>query len=142
MSKTWKWIIGIVIGLVVLAGVGFVTAYYFGFGHMAYFGRTAYSGHPMMDDYGFGNRGPMGGYQNFRHPMMGGRGFYPLGGFFFLGWLTRLIVPLGLLALVVYFSYRAGKRAGMNAALPAPEPEPVKDEEPEEPKKRRGRKVA
>ena len=142
MSKTWKWVIGIVIGLVVLAGVGFVAANYFGFSHMAYFGRTAYSGHPMMDENGFGNRVPMDNFRNFRHPMMGGRGFYPLGGFFFLGWLTRLIVPLGLLALVVYFSYRAGKRAGMNAALPAPEPEPVKDEEPEEPKKRRGRKVA
>ena len=143
MSKTWKWIIGIVIGLVVLAGVGFVAANYFGFGHMAYFGRTAYYSHPMMDNYGFRDRVPMGGYQNFRHPMMGGRGIYPFfGGLFFLGGLLRLIFPLGVLALVGYFSYRAGKKAGMNAALPAPEPGPVIDEESEEPKKKRGRKVA
>ena len=142
MSKTWKWVIGIVIGLVVLAGVGFVAANYFGFSHMAYFGRTAYSGHPMMDENGFGNRVPMDNFRNFRHPMMGGRGFYPLGGFFFLGGLLRLIFPLGVLALVGYFSYRAGKKAGMNTALPTPEPEPVMDVEPEETPKKRGRKVA
>ena len=112
MSKTWKWILGIVIGLVILAGVGFVAANYFGFGHMAYFGRTPYSGHPMMGDYGFGDRLPRGGYQNFRHPMMGGRGFYPLGGFFFLGGILRLIFPLAILGLVGYFAYQKGKKDG------------------------------
>jgi len=164
MSKTWKWILGIVIGLVVLASIGFMAARYFGFGHMAYFGRTSYSGHPMMEDYGFGNRGPQGGnenfrhpmmgdygfgnrvpeggYQNFRHPMMGGRGFYPLGGFFFLAGLLRLVFPLAILAAVGYFSYRAGKKAGMNTALPVPAPEPVKDAEAEESPKKGGRKVA
>ena len=145
MSKTWKWIIGIVIGLVILAGVGFVAANYFGFGHMAYFGRTAYSGHPMMDDYGFGNRAPMDGYQNFRQPMMRGRGFYPFfGGLFFLGGLLRLIFPLGVLALVGYFSYRAGKKAGMNTVQNTPKVEPVidTDAEPEDAPKEHGRKVA
>ena len=138
MSKTWKWILGIAIGLVVLAGVGFVAANYFGFGHMAYYGRTAYSGHPMMDDYGFGARG-------FRQPMMGGRGFYPFGGFFFLGGLLRLIFPLGILALVGYFSYRAGKKAGFNnASQNAPKMEPVIDTETdsEDSPKEGGRKVA
>ena len=142
MSKTWKWILGITLGFVILAGVGFLAANFFGYGHMSSWGRPTYYGHPMMDDYGFGNRAPMGGYQNFRHPMMGGRGFYPLGGFFFLGGLLRLIFPLGVLALVAYFSYQAGKRTGMNAALSAPEPESVIDTVPEEPKKKRGRKVA
>jgi len=142
MSKTWKWILSITLGLVILAGVGFLAANFFGYGHMSFWGRPAYYGHPMMDDYGFGNRGPMGGYQNFRHPMMGGRGFYPWGGFFFLGGLLRLIFPLGVLALVAYFSYQAGKKAGMNAALAVTAPEPVMDAEPEEPKKQRGRKVA
>jgi hypothetical protein len=112
MSRTWKWIIGILIGLVVLAGISFVAANYFGFGHMAYFSRTPYAGHPMMDDYGFGDRAPRGGYQNFRHPMMGGRGFYPFGGFFFLGGLLRLIFPLAILAAVGYFAYRKGKQDG------------------------------
>ena len=138
MSKTWKWILGIAIGLVVLAGVGFVAANYFGFGHMAYYGRTAYSGHPMMDDYGFGARG-------FRQPMMGGRGFYPFGGFFFLGGLLRLIFPLGILALVGYFSYRAGKKAGMNDATHnVPKVEPVIDTktDSEDSSKENRRKVA
>ena len=131
MSRTWKWIIGIVIGLVILAGVGFVAANYFGFGHMAYFSRTAYSGHPMMDDYGFGNRAPMYGFRDFRRPMMGGRGFYPFGGFFFLGGLLRLIFPLAVLAAVGYFAYRKGKKDGVAEAMALP-PEaetPNSDEE-------------
>jgi hypothetical protein len=144
MSKTWKWIIGIVIGLVILAGVGFVAAYYFGFGHMAFFGRTAYSGHPMMNEYGFGNRAPLNGYRGFRQPMMGGWGFFPFGGLFFLGGLLRLVFPLGVLALVGYFYYRAGKKAGMNTVENTPKVEPVieTDTEPEESPKKRGRKVA
>ena len=131
MSRTWKWIIGILIALVVLAGIGFVAANYFGFSHMAYFGRIPYAGHPMMDDYGFGDRAPRGGYQNFRHPMMGGRGFYPFGGFFFLGGLLRLIFPLAILAAVGYFAYRKGKQDGtVEAMTTAPQVEsPASDEE-------------
>jgi len=142
MSKTWKWILGIVLGLVILVGLGFVVASFFGYGHMSFWGRPAYYGHPMMDDYGFYNRGPMDGFRDFHRPMMGGRGFLPFGGFFLLGGLLRLIFPLGVLALVAYLSYRAGKQAGMNAVLTAPEAEPVMDVEPEEAPKKRGRKVA
>ncbi len=142
MSKTWKWILGIVLGLVILAGVGFLAATFFGYGPMSYWGGPAYYGHPMMDDYGFGNRLPMDNYHNFRRPMMGGRGFYPFGGFFFLGGLLRLVFPLGVLALVAYIAYQQGKKAGMSAALAAPAPESVMDAEPEKPKKQRGRKVA
>ena len=120
MSRTWKWIIGILIGLVVLAGVGFAAATYFGFSHMANFDRAAYPGHPMMDDYGFGNRGPVGGFRNFRRPMMGGHGFYPFGGFFFLGGLLRLIFPLAILAAVGYFAYQKGKKDGAVEALATP----------------------
>ena len=138
MSKTWKWILGIVLGLIVLAGIGFAAAYFFGFGHMAIRVGPAFAGRRMMDGYGFGDRG-------FRGPMMGGRGFYPLGGFFLLGGLLRLILPLAVLALVAYFSYRMGKNAGsheVRAVQAAPEPEPALEAEPEEPKKGRGRKVA
>ena len=117
MSKTWKWILGITLGLVILFGVGLAAATFFGFGHMSFRGGPAYSGHPMMDDYGFGNRAPMGGYQNFRHPMMGGRGFYPLGGFFFIGGLLRLFFPLAVLAAVGYFAYKKGKMDGATKAL-------------------------
>jgi len=121
MSKTWKWILGITLGLIVLAGVGFVAANYFGFGHIAYFGRTPYFGHPMMDDYGF---------RNFRHPMMGGRGFYPIDGFFFLGGLLRLIFLLAILAAVGYFAYQKGKRDGATeASISAPQVEPPASDE-------------
>ena len=62
---------------------------------------------PMQDGRGFA--------PHFRTPMMGG-GFYPYGGFFFLGGLLRLIIPVSALALVIYLAYRAGKNAGMEAA--------------------------
>jgi len=133
MSKTWKWILGIVLGLVVLAGVGFAAAYFFGFGHMVFRVGPAYSGHPMMDNYGFGNRGPAEGFRNFRHPMMGGRGFYPLG-FFFLGGLLRLILPLAVLAAVGYFSYKKGKMDGAaNALAPIPETSEMPEKKSDQP---------
>ena len=113
MSKTWKWILGITLGLVILAGIGFLTANFFGFGHMSFRGGPAYYGHPMMDDYGYGGRSPMDGFRGSRQPMMGGHGFYPLGGFFFLGGLLRLIFPLAVLAAVGYFAYKKGKKDGM-----------------------------
>ena len=116
MSKTWKWILGIVLGLVILAGVGFAAASFFGFGHMSFRVGPAYSGHPMMDDYGF---------RDFRHPMMGGRGFYPFSGFFFLGGLLRLIFPLAVLVAVGYFAYKKGKRDGVaESEAPTPQVEP------------------
>jgi len=113
------------LGLIILVGVGFFAANYFGFGHMSLWG------HPMMDRYGFDERGPMGNYQNFRHPMMGGRGFGAYGfwsmPFFFLGGFLRLLFPLAVLVLVAYFSYQRGKKAGFRAAqaVASPEPEEV-----------------
>jgi hypothetical protein len=146
MSKTWKWILGITLGLVILVGVGLVAATFFGFGHMSFLGRPVYSGRPMMDDYGFGSRTPMDGFRNFHQPMMGGRRFGGFGfmslPFLFVGGLLRLVFPLAVLALVAYFSYRAGKKAGMNSVQAVPASEPVMDAEPEGPPKRRGRKVA
>jgi hypothetical protein len=125
MSKTWKWILGITLGLVILAGVGFVAASFFGYGHMSYWGGPAYNSRPMMNGYGFGNRGPV---DEFRHPMMGGRGFGGYGfvvlPFFFIGGLLRLVFPLAILGLVAFFSYRAGKQAGMKTAQVASAPAP------------------
>ena len=113
MSKTLKWILGIILGLVVLAGVGFFAANFFGFGHMSSWGGPAVYGHPMMDGYGFENR-------DFGHPMMGGRGFGGFGflslPFFFLGGFLRLLFPLAIVALVAYFAYQQGKRAGIESA--------------------------
>lgn len=145
MSKTWKWILGIGLGLIILFGVGFVAANFFGFGQMPFRGGPAFSGHPMMDGYGFGDRTPLDGF-NRRMPMQSGRGFGGYGlislPFFFVGGLLRLVFPLGIVALVGYFAYRAGKKAGMNAGSAVPESEKPIDPEPEEPPKPKGRKVA
>ena len=108
MNKKWKWILGITIGLVVLFGLGIVAASFFGGGHMS-FGRSAYYGHPMMDDYGFNGRNPMEGYNNYRHPMMGGWG---LGGLFMgFGMLLLWAFPVGLLFLVVYGAVRLANKS-------------------------------
>lgn len=116
MSNTFKWVLGIILGLVILAGIGFFAARFFGYGHMSVWGGSAFDGHPMMGGYGFGERG-------FRHPMMGGRGFGGFGflglPFFFLGGLLRLLFPLAVVALVAYFAYQQGKRAGIEASKDA-----------------------
>ena len=82
---------------------------------------------------GFGDDG-WGPGRGFRMPMMGGR-FFGRGmgfgmGFFFLGGLFRLIIPLGLLALVAILFYSLGRRSALPRASapaarePAP-PEPA-----------------
>ena len=135
MSKTWKWILGIAVFLVVLAAVGFIVFNVWGFG-VRTAGMPFYSRNPPMmrdfDDFrrpmvgpGFDDfRNPMvgPGFDNFRHPVMTGRGFVPFGGFFFLAGLLRLLFPLGILALVAFVSYRMGKKAGAATLAPATPP--------------------
>ena len=92
MSKTWKWTLGVTLGLIILVGLGLVLTSYWGYGHMSAWNQSPYGARPMMDDYGF--RG--------RHPMMG-YGFSPFGGIFMgLGMLMIWTIPLGLLLLVIY----------------------------------------
>lgn len=141
MSKTWKWILGITFGLVILVSVGLVVSNFFGYGHIYFWNRPTYYGHPMMEDYGFGKRLSMEGYRVFRHPMMGARGFYPPGRFLFLGGLLRLIFPLGVLALVAYFSYKAGKKDGLAEAHIASVLEAETATDTVETPKRKGRKT-
>ena len=149
MSKVWKWIIGIVIALVVVAlvvGAVFlvrnqalrataVRPMPFGNGQTRPNAQATPKapGTPSPNGqkgqtmpYGFNNRrNPMfggGGYG----PMMGGRGFRSFGGFmpfgmfgmgfFFLGGLMHLVIPLGIVALVAYIFFQMGKRAGINSA--------------------------
>lgn len=119
MKKIWKWILGIVLVLVLIAAVGFA-------GH--FFADHSHGDAMMSEAYGRGEwRMPMqdehGPAVHFREPMRGGRGFFPYGGFFFLGGLLRLIIPIGVLALVIYLAYRAGKNAGMVAAGRKSEPQ-------------------
>ena len=62
-------------------------------------------------------------------------------GFFFLSGMLRLILPLGILALVAFLFYQMGKRAGASSVAPqTPAPVPSEPAPVETPGK--GRKVA
>ncbi len=138
MSKTWKWILGIVIVLLflgVIGGASFMAMRAYNVGAVrvaqsAQNGQLApgnpgewrmpmhgYDGQYMMP---YHQRGFGGGF----YPGMGMRGGYygmmPFGmGFFWLGGLFRLIIPLGLIALVLFLGYQWGKRAGRPKVAPA-----------------------
>lgn len=90
--------------------------------------RPGYGFGPGMRGYGWTERGPM----------MGGRGFMPYGGFgpfgfmpfgmgiFFLDGLLRLLIPIGVLALVAFIFYQMGKRNGLATVTAHPvSPAPV-----------------
>jgi len=123
MSKIWKWILGILLVLVILAAfaaVGFawrthsfVMASY----HSAPFDRN-WNG-PLMGR-GDDNGGQPRVWQRdggWGHPMMeDGRGFAPHGGFFLLGGLVKLVLFFGLL----YGAYWLGRRNARIALDPAP----------------------
>ena len=75
--------------------------------------------YPRYHMDGWSGRMPMHAYggQHVASPF--GMGFLVLAGFF------RLIVPLGILALVAYLFYQMGKRAGaVSPATPAPASRP------------------
>ena len=132
MRKFWKWILGILIVLVVVAGlVG-----------LAFVMRNNMITANLRPGYGFqpqqrgnlppqsvnpqarGWNGPMmRGGDGWGRPMMGGRGFgfthfglMPFG--FMFGGLMGLI-PLALLALVLYGTYLIGKNSVKPAAVAA-----------------------
>ena len=113
MSKTWKWILGIVIVLVVVAAVAFAARGFFASHYMLTRNLDRFDG--PMGRYDENFRLPMKGYRDFRHPMVGGYGFmaWP---FMFFGGFLRLLFPLLVLVGVGYFSYRKGKKDAMAAA--------------------------
>jgi len=153
MSRTLKWVLGIVAVLVVIAIVaGGVWVLQNRSQIMANVRPNASlpnaQGNPggpngqnlPFGPRGFGNNGnrPLNGY-GFRTPMMGrGYGFRygPFGmGLFFLGGFLRLIIPLGLLALVAFVFYQLGKRSGLSASTaPRREPVPAPSEPADSPK--------
>jgi zinc-ribbon domain len=119
MKKVWKWIIGIVLGLVVLAvlvGVGFmVRSNFHVFRAEAQVSRGFYEPGPGMMPYGgFG--------YHMRGPGIMGYGMTPFGGFFggllSLGFLA--LVVLGIIWLVRLL--RTPKPVDVSAAMPASMP--------------------
>lgn len=120
MNNFWKWILGIVIVLVVLFGLGvgarLLTRSFLPETSIAVDGFA----HPMM--FGLDKYGDVDG---FRGQVVVGRGglgscggFFHTGrGFMAFGWL----IPLALVALVIYGGYRLGFRRGQDngASLPS-----------------------
>ena len=78
MSKTTKWVIGIVVAVIIIL---FVTPFLW---QLVFPG--AYTGYGMMGSRGYGMHVPMMGY-----------GY----GFGFFGMLFMWLIPLGILALIV-----------------------------------------
>jgi hypothetical protein len=143
MSRTLKWVLGILGVLVVLAVIaGGVWVFQHRTQMMSYrlnAPKPNAQVTPGVPNNGqsmpIGPRGfrdnrdrPLNGFGS-RGPMMGGRGrifgFGPFGmGLFFLGGLFRLLLPLGLLALVAFLFYQLGRRS----AAPAVRKEPASSE--------------
>ena len=119
MKKVWKWILGIVLGLIVLAVL-------FCVGFIVFRNFHAYRGE-ARNAPGFSQRGPQmmmpnGGFQYMRGPGMMNRGIVPFGGFFggllAIGFLA--LVVLGIIWLVR--SLRTPKRVDVPAAAPVAMP--------------------
>jgi hypothetical protein len=118
MNKTWKWILGILLVLVI---VGAFVAIGYAWQTRA-FAITSYRSMPFDRDWNSpmqrGNDGwnlPM--MRNDQHyRMLGGRGFTPFGGFFLLGGLAKLVIFFGLL----YGAYWLGRRNARIAIDPKP----------------------
>jgi len=146
MKKVWKWILGIVIVLVVVAALvgGFVLMRNYRMTTFAQryqqFSQRVPNGTPapkapngqstpnVPANPGTPNRPMMGrGFGFGRGPMMMGRGYNQFGrsrssgssgmmGFMFLG-LVGLIVLLAVLAGVAFVFYKLGKSAGISSVL-------------------------
>ncbi len=127
MSKTWKWILGVALVLVLVAAM-FAIGYTWQ-ARMAYGWSGAWD-HPMMrgDWYQRGawdhpmTRGDWYPRDAWKRPMMGGapysmHGWYtPFGGFFLLGGLVKFALFIGLL----YGAYWLGRRNARIALDPHP----------------------
>ncbi len=154
MSKTLKWILGILGGLVVLALVA--AAVFVLWTHAPMSVGYRFDGQnvpPALATPGAPNTQPnqpygFRQYRTFpydgfgrRMPMMGGRGFYNFGlfpfGLFFLGGLIRLLIPIVIVVLVAILFYNLGKRAGYHPVPATPPAHPTDLPKPPE-----GRKVA
>jgi hypothetical protein len=139
MSKTLRWVLGILAVLVLIAVAAGAVWFWQNRSQMMasyrpYAVQPNAQGTPAAPNtqpgqnlprgpQGFGDnrRFPMGGW-DLRGPMMGGRPFrqaapfMPFGmGLFFLGGLFRLVIPLAVLALVALLFYQLGKRAGASS---------------------------
>lgn len=110
MNKTWKWIVGTLLVLVIIAAIVFTLAAHTGFMRSGLVKCGLFQPHAWN---GFDYHSYMMG-NNFRPgSMMRGIGFLPPAlGFGFA--LLRGLIPLVLLGLVVYGAYQFGKKKSGN----------------------------
>lgn len=119
MSKTWKWILGILLALVLVAAL-------FSIGYMwrtqRVIGWEVPANRSWNMPYDRSWNMPMHPQWNqqvpgqWNHPMMYDRGFLPYGGFFALGGLLKWVLFFGLL----YGAYWLGRRNARIAVDPKP----------------------
>ena len=121
MNRFWKWTLGILGILIVLAILAIPFALHHRFGFSAEGGFDNRHGPMLRDHHGFG-------FHRFHSPMTNGRGF---GHFFLLGGFVKLIFFSALL----YGAYWLGKRNARVVLDPVTSPPPpaVEPEKPPEP---------
>jgi len=142
MKKVWKWILGIVIALIVVAAVGFIVRGVF----ISRTNRLSNFQPPLTKNFDPGDRrtpsfdsdkfnNPRDNF-NRRLPMQSERGFHGHGylgygfwpfPFILFGGLFKFIFLFVILGVVVYFSYSMGKKAGaaeVLASVPGTKSEP------------------
>ena len=126
MNRFWKWTLGILGILIVLAILTIPFALHHRFGFSAARGFDNWHSPMLRDHHGFG-------FDRFHSPMMHGSSF---GHFFFLGRFVKLI----FFGVLLYRAYRLGKRNARVVFDPATSPPPPRVEPERLPKP--GRKVA
>jgi len=141
MSKTWKWILGILLGLVLIAvlfSIGFMwqSRYVTGWNMPFERGWDSSWNSPMQRQWDPQVPG------QWVHPMMmDRRGFSPFGGFFLLGGLLKWVLFFGLL-YGAYWLGRRNARLAIDPAPAAPSIEPATPAvEPEPAPRKRAKKV-
>lgn len=115
MSNAWKWILGILLALVVIAAFGMFGFMWRSHGFAV---APAWNGPMMGPRYDGWQMHPRmnPGFSNWGYPMMSGRGFFPLSGLFLFGGLLKWLLFFGLL----YGAYWLGGRNARLAADPKP----------------------
>jgi hypothetical protein len=119
MSKTWKWILGILVGLFIVA---LIAAPFIWRSTMLANVDTNRLGVPRAWDVPRNNGRAFDNWN--RHPMLAiGRSAMPFGGLFMgLGMLLSLIVPAGILFAIIYGAVRLAIKNGQTTLPPAVAP--------------------
>jgi hypothetical protein len=136
MSKTWKWILGILLVLVLIGAM-------FTIGLMWQTHQATGWNMPLDRDW----NSPMQRQWNeqtpgqWDHPMMNRRSFPPFGGFFLLGGLVKLVLFFGVL-YGAYWLGRRNARVTLDSKLAVPAEAPVLPQvEPAPAPRQRAKKV-